>query len=1014
MTWTTSRSRWRRSPATCRPVSSSSVVDPGAAARTAVEHPALDANAPAANAPAAATPATPTGPSDVPTDVPAVGTEPGAGDNGSDQIDLQAATFTPKPQIYSRAQWGADEGMRDKTALHYFEVHAGFVHHTVNANDYSRAEVPGIIRSIYAYHTKSRGWSDIGYNFLVDRFGRIWEGRYGGIDRPVVGAHTLNYNDYAFAMSAIGNYDVTQPSSAMVAAYGALFAWKLSLHGVDASSTSQQVGSKVFPAINGHRDAASTACPGKYLYARIPDIRRLAAAAQRGWAGRELESDLASTPNPDLVTRRASDGQVFIIPTGGLSALTTPVASATGLLATDRTVVSPDLTGDKIPDLVVQAGAGVARVRPGTASGTFGPARSRTIGRLAKHDLVTAVGDLNGDRRNDLVARVPATGRLDVLLGHGNGTFTRVRPSTTWRGYNLLTGIGDVTGDRKADLLARSKSGRLYLHAGNGKGKFAKPVALAGNWSRFSSINGLGDFTADGRQDLFVRKGTVGYVLPGRGRGRFGSALGPMGDLPAAARVVGVTQLVGDGTPDVVVRNGDTVAVLANQGGTEVRQPIATGVFLPTANALLNAGDWDRDGHGDIISRTADGVLELRRGDGTGAFSAPLVIGRDFGAVQLLAAVGDMTGDGWPDLMGQPTGGAVRIYPGSGLAGLERQLRRARSDQRDRPGAGRALERRRRPGLDLRPGREDGALPGQRAWRSDRRPRTEPGPDAVRLGHRDQRHQPVGPPRPGGSPALQRLPVPAPGQRDGLRHSALPGAGHGGVRPGRLRPGTDMVLLGPQGKRAVARSATYVAARRSGPEWTTSTSEPPRASGSVKEASPGGEAGFASESRRPPSDKRFPTAAALHVSAWVRSPKLPAVAGSSSCGGSCVMKESGCDQTSIPTSCTPCGTGSAKRTPSGSSEQASTGRSSACPAHRAREAGPQTTASASSSGPTTASPTVHAAPRKTGPSQCVGRSRARRWPRSRSNSSVRSDAVLATQFAYVVTDSSTRSPVASS
>ena len=114
--------------------------------------------------------------------------------------------------IYSRAQWGADEQhARASRSLHYGEVHAGFVHHTVNANNYTRAEVPAILRSIYAYHTQSRGWSDIGYNFLVDRFGRIWEGRYGGVDRPVVGAHTLGYNDDSFAMSAIGNFEIAQP-----------------------------------------------------------------------------------------------------------------------------------------------------------------------------------------------------------------------------------------------------------------------------------------------------------------------------------------------------------------------------------------------------------------------------------------------------------------------------------------------------------------------------------------------------------------------------------------------------------------------------------------------------------------------------------------------------------------------------------------------------------------------------------------------------------------------------------
>ncbi len=97
-------------------------------------------------------------------------------------------------------------------------------------------------------------------------------------------------------MSAIGNFDVVKPTAAMVQAYGALFAWKLSLHGVSASSTRQQVGPKIFEAINGHRDASSTACPGKYLYARIRADPPLAAAAQQGWSGRELESNLARTP----------------------------------------------------------------------------------------------------------------------------------------------------------------------------------------------------------------------------------------------------------------------------------------------------------------------------------------------------------------------------------------------------------------------------------------------------------------------------------------------------------------------------------------------------------------------------------------------------------------------------------------------------------------------------------------------------------------------------------------------
>ncbi len=257
------------------------VISPGHATRTASEHAALDT-------------ATMDGDTGTDSVYRAVDPQPVTGDSAQ----LAAAVFTPRPVIYSRAQWGADERMRSASSLHYGDVHAGFVHHTVNANDYTRAEVPALLRSIYAYHVRSRGWSDIGYNYLIDRFGRIWEGRYGGIDRAVVGAHTLGYNDDSFAASAIGNYELTKPSKATLQAYAALFAWKLSLHGVDASSSRQYVTSTWFRAINGHRDAAATACPGQYLYDKLPAIRRMAAADQRGWSGRQLESNLASTPAP--------------------------------------------------------------------------------------------------------------------------------------------------------------------------------------------------------------------------------------------------------------------------------------------------------------------------------------------------------------------------------------------------------------------------------------------------------------------------------------------------------------------------------------------------------------------------------------------------------------------------------------------------------------------------------------------------------------------------------------------
>ena len=573
------------------------------------------------------------------------------------------STVTPEPQIFSRAQWGADESMRDASSLRYFEVHAGFVHHTVNANDYTREEVPGILRSIYAYHTRSRGWSDVGYNFLVDRFGRIWEGRYGGVDRPVVGAHTLGYNDYSFAMSAIGNFETAQPSQAMIEAYGALFAWKLGLHGVDAASTRQLVGSDTFQAINGHRDAGQTACPGKNLYARLDDIRRLASAAQVGWAGRDLDSDLVGGPYPDLVARRSADGRLVVLPTGGLTRVDQPAVLSTGWGAYAATLLSPDLTGDGEPDVVGRLADGSVEVRP--LSG--GPA-VRTATATRGHDLLAAPGDVDGDGLADLVGRDTATGLATLFRGRGTGGFA-AQPLTAagdWSGYDLLAGVGDLDADGAPDLVARDAAGTLWLLPAGGSGT---PRVLVQGGPRYDAVTGMADWNDDGLTDLLVRRaGGHAFVLTGNGDGTVGAPRGPVKRVKGRADLSGVGDLTGTTAPDLVVRRGEDLLVLAGAGTFETGRTVETNVTARRATLVLNAGDWDGDGFGDLLLRQPNGAVKLRAGDGQGTFAGAVTIGRGMGDVRMLEAVGDMTGDGWPDLMGQPAGGAMRIYPGRGSA----------------------------------------------------------------------------------------------------------------------------------------------------------------------------------------------------------------------------------------------------------------------------------------------------------------------------------------------------------
>ena len=427
-------------------------------------------------------------------------------------IALQATTVTPKPQVYSRAQWGADESKRDG-APSYFEVHGGFVHHTVNANDYKRKDVPAIIRSIYAYHTQSRGWSDIGYNFLVDRFGRIWEGRYGGVDRAVVGAHTRNYNSYSFAMSAIGNFELVQPSAQLVQAYAALMAWKLSLHGVSAASTIQRIGSKDFQAINGHRDAASTACPGKYLYAQVPEIRRLAALAQADWSGRDPQANLVGAPAPDLVARRISDNQAVILPietTETGVTLGQPVETGLSLKKSTLVLSVGDWDRDGVNDIATQSKRGALRVRRGDGTGRFVGAPIRVGEGFHKVSMLAAVGDMTGDGYPDLVGQ-PAGSGLYLYAGGGSAGLSAMYPVYAKVNGTQVVGIGRLDGDGAPDVMIRNGS-TLTAWAGNGPGGLTRALPVSVDVTAYDWIVGVGDVGLDGSPDLVVRKAGKGKL----------------------------------------------------------------------------------------------------------------------------------------------------------------------------------------------------------------------------------------------------------------------------------------------------------------------------------------------------------------------------------------------------------------------------------------------------------------------------------------------------------------------
>ncbi|MBC2869081.1 peptidoglycan recognition protein [Streptomyces mexicanus] len=211
---------------------------------------------------------------------------------GPDLTADQMATpyIGARPRIVTRRGWGADESLRAKGFVYTKKVKAVFVHHTVTGNSYRCSQTPSVIRSIYRYHVKSMGWRDIGYNFLVDKCGTIYEGRAGGVAKPVLGAHTMGFNSNTAGIAVIGTYSTSKPPAAAVDAVARLAAWKLGLYRVDPRGKTYlksgggnlyQKGKNVrLNVISGHRDGFATDCPGRQLYDKLGTIRSAAARYQ--------------------------------------------------------------------------------------------------------------------------------------------------------------------------------------------------------------------------------------------------------------------------------------------------------------------------------------------------------------------------------------------------------------------------------------------------------------------------------------------------------------------------------------------------------------------------------------------------------------------------------------------------------------------------------------------------------------------------------------------------------------
>jgi N-acetylmuramoyl-L-alanine amidase len=319
------------------------------------------------------------------------------------RVPLRALTTT-EPAIVPRSEWGADESLRKDDPVYAPALRFAIVHHTAGTNAYTRSEAAAIVRGIQLFHVRSNGWNDIGYNFLVDRFGIVYEGRYGGIDRNVVGAHALGFNTGSVGVALLGTYTTTKPSAAAEKSLAALLAWRLDLAHVDPQSTLTVLsgGSERFPvgvpvllrAVAGHRDTGLTVCPGNALYARLGELARRAASTggPKIYAPAAVGTDAGSVRFEARLSRSLRWSVAVVDATGR------EVARGTGAGTTvDWTWEAATATRGRYR-WTISAGTGSAVARPATGTiGVAGQLPDLGLGAAAEPTTISPNGDGQAD-----------------------------------------------------------------------------------------------------------------------------------------------------------------------------------------------------------------------------------------------------------------------------------------------------------------------------------------------------------------------------------------------------------------------------------------------------------------------------------------------------------------------------------------------------------------------------------------------------------------------------------------
>lgn len=611
-----------------------------------------------------------------------------------DPVPSPPPSTVTQPHIVSRAQWGAAESTV-KDAPEYIEkVSAVFVHHTVGSNDYSCAESPALVRGIMAYHVQTELWNDIRYNFLVDKCGRIFEGRAGGVDLPVRGAHTYGFNGDSAGIAVLGDFEgaaatsttaakaAGRPTRAALESVARVAAWKLGQYGGNPSgqvtlTAADDTGvwkageQATLNTISGHRDGFATECPGKNLYSKLSEIRRYASSPGKNSA--VPTADFNGDGISDLVaaTPKQGSGWLTLVP-GGLNG---PVAASK-----------------------VKLNQGTAEVPGAAESGD-------------QWGTATAWGDINADGYADIAIGAPGeddtTGHADrgavtILYGpkFNSGADTMAlgddyEPVSARFGATVA--VGDFNADGKADVFTAATG-----TGGNWAARFDDGHEVAGDLTTASGAlayadAATGDFNRDGYADVALNyrdASGAGKVTWFKGSRSLGlskvSTLSVKGGRSLAAGDVN-----GNGYDDIVIGQPNATESGAISGGQVTMVPGTSAGFTTTGltkitqsttgveganesgdamGASVSVGDFNADGFADVLTGAPNEDITRSGADKADAGAVWLLKGASTGLTGTgsLSYSQDTTGIAGSTEKGDKLGSSVSLtdFSGQGRAHL--------------------------------------------------------------------------------------------------------------------------------------------------------------------------------------------------------------------------------------------------------------------------------------------------------------------------------------------------------